>query len=112
MAGGATMTLNLSRSPICDNPSGPISSRGPRCQQRLPQNRAIDRTLDTRRKVADQCRRGSESTRAPIPAFPLVVFFAALMQVKMQAPPSLLVFPDMLVHAGSFTEPEVDALVS
>src|ERR1700681_454140 len=36
-----------SRSLICEDPSGPISSRGPRCQEHLPQNRAIDRTLDT-----------------------------------------------------------------
>src|SRR5580704_802795 len=36
-----------SRSPICEDPNGPISSRGPRCQEYLPQNRAVDRSLDT-----------------------------------------------------------------
>jgi len=41
-----------SRSPICEDPSGPISSRGPRCQEHLPQNRAIDRTLDTDANIA------------------------------------------------------------
>src|SRR5271163_660330 len=41
-----------SRSPICEDPSGPISSRGPRCQEHLPQNRAIDRTLDTDADIA------------------------------------------------------------
>src|SRR5580700_3493512 len=41
-----------SRSPICEDPSGPISSRGPRCQEHLPQNRAIDRTLDADANIA------------------------------------------------------------
>src|SRR3984957_7089598 len=41
-----------SRSPICEDPSGPISSRGSRRQEHLPQNRAIDRTLDTDANIA------------------------------------------------------------
>jgi hypothetical protein len=39
-------------SPICEDPSGPISSRGPRCKEYLPQIQAIDQWLDTNANIA------------------------------------------------------------
>jgi len=57
------------------------------------------RLFARQRQVADRCRRGSESTRAPNSALPLVVFFCRCDASEDTAYPRLSCFPDMLIDA-------------